>query len=118
MLTVATAIDHLVKTGFPGEITGQRIEIIDHQHVAMTEFLKPGGRAVTQLQAVIDLQRDTLPARKIGAGIEQVGFTAGRTAPEPNLDFTLAKHQRLQAVDNQFGSLRDEIIETELPVQR
>jgi hypothetical protein len=45
-------------------------------------------------------------------------FATGRGTPQSDLDFTPSEHQFAQAADDQFGVIGNEVIETELTIQR
>jgi len=42
----------------------------------------------------------------------------GCATPQSKLDFTFADNKRLQAAEDQLGAVSNEIVETELAIQR
>jgi hypothetical protein len=62
-------------------MAGNRVEIVNRQHLAVTEIFKFGRIAMAQLRAIIKLQQHTIVTGKVGAGIEQMRLAGSLTTP-------------------------------------
>jgi hypothetical protein len=83
----------MVEAFFPFLTATNGINIIDGEHPMGRQILENVGITSEQLQPIVKLKTNRLLACEMGAGINQVGFTAVCASPEANHRFTLTSHQ-------------------------